>query len=453
MKHVCAPPVAALLALALMLPACSSGNSSALPYMQSGSALQHLNATGAGKIQHIVFIVQENRSFDNLFQGYPGADTVSQGKDSKGKTVTLKPVPLSDQYVIDHSAEAMFSACNAPPGDLPGTNCRMNGFDQELNWGGPNSEPEYVYVPHKDSKPYFDMAHQGVLADRMFQSQLDESFVAHQYIIAAQAAWSVNLPTAGWGCGGGRYDQVDTITKQRSTDGPQISPCYDYQTLADELDAAKHSWRFYASSYGSNDSDDGAVWSSFQAVSHIYNGPDWKYVISPNWKFLTDVAAGQLADFTWITPVCDDSDHVNCPHGYGPSWVAALVNAVGQSKFWDSTAIFIQWDDWGGLYDHVPPPYLDRDSLGFRVPLIVLSPYAKKNYVSHVRYETASVLRFAEDLWGLGQLAPADRRANSPAADCFDFTQNPHHWIHVKAPLPPKFFERQGSQYQIPDYE
>jgi len=83
----------------------------------------------------------------------------------------------------------------------------------------------------------------------------------------------------------------------------------------------------------------------------------------------------------------------------------------------------------------------------------VLSPYAKKNYVSHVRYETASVLRFAEDLWGLGQLAPADRRANSPAADCFDFTQNPRRWVHVKAPLPPKFFELQGAQYQIPDYE
>jgi len=453
MKHVCAPPVAALLALALMLPACSSGNSSALPYMQSESALQHLNATGAGKIKHIVFIVQENRSFDNLFQGYPGADTVSHGKDSKGNTVTLKPVPLSDQYVIDHSAEAMFSACDAPPGDLPGTHCRMDGFDQEQGWGGPNGEREYVYVPHKDSKPYFDMAHEGVLADRMFQSQLDESFVAHQYIIAAQAAWSVNLPTGGWGCGGGKYDTISTLTKKRGTNGPQIQPCYDYMTLADELDAAKLSWRFYASSYGSQSSDDGAVWSSFQAVKHIYNGPDWKYVISPNWRFLTDVAAGQLADFTWITPVCDDSDHVNCPRGYGPSWVAALVNAVGKSKFWDSTAIFIQWDDWGGLYDHVPPPYLDRDSLGFRVPLVVLSPYAKKNYVSHTQYETASVLRFAEDLWGLGQLAPADKRANSPAGDCFDFTQNPRPWVKVKAPLPPKFFEGQGAEYQIPDYE
>ena len=97
--------------------------------------------------------------------------------------------------------------------------------------------------------------------------------------------------------------------------------------------------------------------------------------------------------------------------------MSALVNAVGQSKFWNSTAIFIQWDDWGGLYDHVAPPYLDRDSLGFRVPLVILSPYAMRGYVSHVQYETASVLRFAEDLWGLPQMAPADRRANSPAKD------------------------------------
>ena len=114
-------------------------------------------------------------------------------------------------------------------------------------------------------------------------------------------------------------------------------------------------------------------------MRHIYYGPDWtKDVISPNWNFITDVRAGKLANFTWITPVCDDSDHVNCPGGYGPSWVAALVNTVGKSKFWDSTAIFVQWDDWGGTYDHVPPPYEDYDGLGFRVPLLVISPYAKR---------------------------------------------------------------------------
>ena len=206
--------------------------------------------------------------------------------------------------------------------------------------------------------------------------------------------------------------------------------------------------------YGSGSSDRGFPWSGYQAVEHIRYGPDWKKVISPNWKFTTDVRAGKLANFTWITPVCHDSDHSDCGGGYGPSWVAALVNTVGKSKFWNSTAIFVQWDDWGGLYDHVPPPYLDRDSFGFRVPLLVISPYAKHGHVSHVQYETASVLRFAEDLYGLAQLAAADKRANSPAKDCFDFLQQPRPFVKIGAPLPPKFFmhERGGDDIP-PDYE
>ncbi|HYL27837.1 MAG TPA: alkaline phosphatase family protein, partial [Candidatus Nitrosotalea sp.] len=133
------------------------------------------------------------------------------------------------------------------------------------------------------------------------------------------------------------------------------------------------------------------------------------------------------------------------------------VNTVGESKFWDSTAIFIQWDDWGGLYDHVPPPPpYHRDGLGFRVPLIVLSPYSKPGYVSHVQYETASVLRFAEDLYGLDRLAQADLRANSPADDCFDFSQKARSFVKIPAPLPPKFFMHNrggGDNYFAPDYE
>jgi phospholipase C len=438
------------LSLICALAGCSSG-SQPLPYMENQAPLRHIAGTGAGKITHIVYIVQENRSFDNMFQGYPGADTVSTGKNSKGQTITLQPSKLGAYYDIDHSAAAMIAACNGT-GKLPGTDCRMNGFNNEQT-DAEFKNPQYVYVPHYQSKPYFDMAHEGVLADRMFQSQLDESFVAHQYIIAAQAAWSVDLPGGEWGCDGGKYDTVSTITTDRQY-GPNRPPCYDYQTLGDELDKANLSWRFYATRYG-DASHDGAVWSSYYAIRHIRYGPDWKKdVIAPNWKFLTDVRAGKLANFTWITPVCDDSDHVNCPGDYGPSWVAALVNAVGKSKFWDSTAIFIQWDDWGGLYDHVAPEYKDRDSLGFRVPLIVMSPYAKHDYVSHVHYETASVLRFAEDLYGLGQLAPADKRANSPAADCFDFTQKPQPFVKIDAPTPPKFFMHQyPSDYFAPDYE
>jgi phospholipase C len=437
-------------ALALALAGCSG----ALPYMQNGGVLRAVNATGAGKITHIVYIVQENRSFDNLFQGYPGADTVPKGKNSYGQTIKLQPVSLATMYDVDHSAQAMFEACNGT-GTLPGTDCRMDGFNRELFGVGAPHNPQYVYVPQRESRPYFDMAHEWVLADRMFQSQLDESFVAHQYVIAAQADWSVDLPGYLWGCGAGKRNVVATITIDRNVDGPYVHPCYDYKTLGDELDRAKLSWRFYASSFGSASSGQGAEWSGYQAVRHIRYGPDWKKdVISPNWKFITDVRAGKLANFTWITPVCADSDHVNCGGGYGPSWVAALVNTVGKSKFWDSTAIFVQWDDWGGLYDHVPPPYLGRDSLGFRVPLLVISPYAKQNYVSHVQYETASVLRFAEDLWGLDRLADADRRANSPAVDCFDFLQKPRPFVRIHAPKSPEFFMQPlPGDYFAPDYE
>jgi phospholipase C len=443
---------AAVLAL-LTLAGCSPGAQTPLPYMRSGAAFAALNATGAGKITHVVYIVQENRSFDNLFQGYPGADTVSSGMNSYGQKISLQPESLETVYYIDHSAQAMFAACKGT-GSLPGTDCRMNGFNNEGGYGGPDN-PQYVYVPHAESKPYFDMAREWVVADRMFQSQLDESFVAHQYVIAAQAQSSVDLPYGYWGCKGGPPDTVPTITQERSYGAPQQA-CFDYQTLGDELDEANLSWRFYAVRYGQDAGGNGGTWSAYQAIRHIFYGPDWKKdVISPNWRFITDVRAGKLANFTWITPECPESDHLECGGGFGPSWVTALVDTVGASKFWNSTAIFIQWDDWGGFYDHVAPRYRDYDSLGFRVPLLVISPYAKKRYVSHVHYETASVLRFAEDLYGLAHLSAADARANSPAVDCFDFSQPPRPFVKIKAPHPAKFFIHHHfrSSYFAPDYE
>jgi phospholipase C len=441
-------PLRVFAALAVtLLAACSMGSrSSPLPVANNAGAARMRADSGSGKIQHVVYIVQENRSFDNLFQGYPGADTVAKGKDSKGHTVKLQAVSLKKAYEIDHSAEAMFAACDGS-GSLPGTNCRMDGFDRERLYGGPLLG-QYAYVPHRETKPYFDMAHQWVLADRMFQSQLDESFVAHQYVIAAQAQSSVDLPTYQWGCEGRSDDVVRTITQQRTFGGTQRA-CFDYQTLGDELDTAGLTWKFYTSKYTVPTS---GLWSSYQAVKHIFEGPDWtKDVITPQKEFLTDVAAGKLANFTWITPLCLASDHTSCGGGHGPSWVSAVVNAVGQSQFWNSTAIFVQWDDWGGLYDHVAPPYVDDDGLGFRVPLLVISPYAKQDYVSHVQYETASVLRFAEDLFGLAPLAAADARAASPAADCFNFSQRPRKFVAIQAPREREFFLHGLDDNRIPD--
>ena len=423
--------------------------------MQSDAALRALSTTGAGKIRHVVYIVQENRSFNDVFQGYPGAYTVSSGRDSKGGTIELQPVSLAVHYLIDHSADRDVRRMPTEP-----ESCR----ERSAGWtdSTKNSSTKRPRESSTRSTSTCRTANRSRISiwrtngcSPTACSNRSSTRVSSptNTSLPRKRSQSVNIPYGPWGCPPGPDDTVQTITIDRTYGTPQV-PCFDYQTLGDELDAAGLSWRFYTSKYGTRASGRGAIWSSYQAVRHIYSGPDWKKdIVTPQKRFLTDVAAGKLADFTWITPVCDDSDHVSCGGGYGPSWVAALVNAVGESEFWDSTAIFVQWDDWGGIYDPVPPPFKDYDGLGFRVPLIVISAYAKHDYVSHVQYETASVLRFAEDLFGLGQLAAADKRATSPAADCFDFMQRPRRFVPIKAPKGRKFFLDQPDDYRIPDYE
>ena len=203
-RNNAAAPACALIAA---LAGCSFGGSPSLPAARSeAGAMRALAQTGAGKIAHVVYIVQENRSFDNLFQGYPGADTVAtrQGlerKDDRASAgeprdrVRHRPLGESDVRGLRRHRKA--------------SRARIAGWTdstKNLRTGGPPN-PQYVYVPHDDSKPYFDMAHEWVVADRMFQSQLDESFVAHQYVIAAQAQSAVDLPKGLWGCGGGSSDR------------------------------------------------------------------------------------------------------------------------------------------------------------------------------------------------------------------------------------------------------
>ena len=181
-------------------------------------------------------------------------------------------------------------------------------------------------------------------------------------------------------------------------------------------------WRFYA---GAPDGD-GGLWSSYQADRKIFRGPDWGAdVVNPPSKFLTDIGNGELANITWITPTWEASDHPGLPGSNGPAWVASLVNSVGTSRFWNSTAIFVMWDDWGGWFDPVQPVYEDYDGLGFRVPMLMVSAYAKHGYVTHVQYETSSVLRFIEDNFGLPQLAASDARANDPGERRFRLPSNP----------------------------
>jgi phospholipase C len=146
--------------------------------------------------------------------------------------------------------------------------------------------------------------------------------------------------------------------------------------MADLLDAKGISWRYYAPGAG----DEFSILSAFQAIRHIRFGPDWaSHVITPESTVLTDIQNGQLAQVTWIVPALARSDHPHSASNEGPDWVGSIVNAIGASKYWNSTAIFVSWDDWGGWYDHVPPPQVDAMGLGFRVPFIVVSPYARRS--------------------------------------------------------------------------
>jgi phospholipase C len=406
----------------------------------AGSGRSHRARPQDMLVQHVVILIQENRTVDNLFQGYPGADTASSGQTSTGQTVPLTSIGLRVPYDIKHGLTGYLSSYDGG---------KMDGFDLEKTFGptGGRPNPQYGYVPANQSQEYFAIANQYVLGDRMFASNLDASFAAHQYLIAGQAGNSVDIPNGPWGCGSN--SRVLTITPQR-TFGPKERPCFDYQTLADELDQNGLSWHFYAP----QPRDPAWNWNAYHAIKHIYRSPEWfTNVTWPETQVLTDVAAGHLAAVTWVVPRYTFSDHSGSHSAQGPEWVTNVVNAIGQSPFWNTTTIFVVWDDWGGWYDHVAPPQLDYDGLGFRVPLLVISPYAKQGYVSHVQYEFGSILRFAEDNWGLKTLAASDARANRIAPDCLNFNRLPRPFTPFPTQMKPLDFLHAPPSEQPPDNE
>ena len=445
-------------AAALAFSACSGSgaNNAPLPTAFAPTLPAALRSAdrraSSSKIQHVVIVVQENRSFNDLLYGFPGATTQSYGYDSSNNKIDLVPIPLETSWDLEHDASGFFAACNGT-GSIPGTNCQMNGFNHEFTdcYGScPYAHPQYGYVPHSETKPYFDMGKQYVVADQMYASNLDaSSFISHQYIISGQAGGgAVNFPYGAWGCPGGPGDKISKIGPQRQIpDGNEVV-CWDPTTLGDELDSANISWAFYAASYSSHNP---GIWSAYQAINHIYNGPDWqKDIISQPSQFLTDVTNGNLRTVSWVTPTWTNSDHAGSRSNSGPSWVASVVNTIGQSKYWKSTAIFIFWDDYGGWYDPEAPAYADYDGLGLRLPLIIVSPYAKKGYVSHTPLEHGSILKFVENTFGLPAMTASDKRANAPD-DAFDFNKPPRKFKTIPAVYRREYFLHQPPDYHIPD--
>jgi len=410
---------------------------------------------GVTAIQHVIVIFQENRTPDNLFQDpnliANGADIVSSGINSKGQTIPLQPGALAAVYDLNHAHAAFLQMYD---------NGKMDGADKvqvycstgSTNCPPPN--PQFAYVYPSDVAPYFTLAETYTFADRMFQTNQGPSFPAHQFIISGTSAPTATsplfaaentVPTASAaGCAAPSNVTVAMIDPNGNESSTQY-PCFEHSNLTDLLDAQSFSWRYYAPSATS-------IWTGPNAIQHIRFGQDWNYVIIPQTQVLTDIAGGNLAAVSWVIPGGQASDHPAGNNGSGPSWVASIVNAVGKSPYWANTAIFITWDDWGGWYDHVAPPVINSYEYGFRVPLIVVSPYAKPAYISHVTHDFGSILKFIEKTYNLPSLGYADAQADD-LSDCFNFGQTPLSFHNLTAPLDAEHFLNDKQPPTDPDDE
>ncbi len=421
----------------LILTACVAfqNGPSAAPGGSTGVA----PAGGAAKsafIKHVVIILQENRTPDDLFQALAdeGADIRPWGIDAKGKRVKLIETSLATVYGLGHNHAAFVRDYDCG---------KLDGFDAGVQFKY-HLHP-FSYAPLSEVQPYVDMARQYAFADHMFETQQAGSFPAHQYIVSGAASAEPesadfvagdpfdpkNGRAAPAGCDAATASAVNTIDPKDGSAGPTPAPCFNRPALSDLLDYKGVSWRYYQNGLGVG------LWHAFDAIRHVRFGPDYQYVVTPPETILNDVQNGQLPGMSWVMPAdSKHSDHPGNDSNEGPSWVAAVVNAIGNSQYWDSTAIFLTWDDWGGLYDHMVPPMENNwYELGFRVPLVIISPYSKHGYVSHVQHEFGSLLAFSEETFGIrkGALRATDVRSDD-LSDAFDFKQTPRPFVTISAP-------------------
>jgi len=431
--------------------------------------------------QHVIMIIQENRSPDNLFNDpnliAAGADIQTFGVNSSGQKITLQPVALANNYDLGHNHANFLEMYD---------NGKMDGADKVdcVAVGGacpPN--PQFRYVDNSDGtiEPYFQLAEQYSFANRMFQTNQGSSFTAHQFLFSGTSAisefseWMAaespngNGKGFGIGCTAAAAEFVNLINPL----GLEIEtafPCFEHPTLTDMLDDAGVSWKYYSPSANS-------MFTAPNAIRHICapsnsdcTGKDWlNDVVLNQAQVLTDIANCNLSQVNWVIPTLQASDHPEDNQGLGPSWVASIVNAVGTStcnpSYWSNTAILITWDDWGGWYDHVPPFRLGQRNrwgaglvYGFRVPLVVVSAYTPQGYISNVTHDFGSFLRFVEYVFSgpngpLGPIPPgfyADAYADN-LFDFFNFKQAPRPFKVIPATHDARYFINDTSPRLDPD--
>jgi phospholipase C len=414
-----------------------------------------------GKIEHVVFLIKENRTFDNYFGTFPGANGLTTALDSTGNVVPL--AQASDTNFgcdIDHSPEGADAAWNCG---------MMNQFDTikysttkpacDQSKPAPYKNHSLTQFTKKDIPNYFALASHFTLGDNMFSALRGPSYPNHMYTVAAQSGGfslgvgAVNNPgnifntTGGWGC------DVPKQTEQTLPYGKfQCPPAQDYgthsscwtgvPTIVNEIEAKGLDWRYYGPGPGQS----GYIWTILNAFSEIRNNPtEWAKVV-PYTQFVTDLTSGGLKDVSWIVFPGSLSEHPPNSVCAGENYTISLVNALESSPYWCTTALFITWDDFGGFFDHVPPPNQPNADVygpGFRVPLIVVSPYAKAGFIDSHQWDFTSLLRFAEVNFGLHYLTPRDQGSGSMVT-AFDFNAvtSPLFLAQRTCPVPPAGWQK-----------
>jgi phospholipase C len=449
--------------------------------------------------KHVVVIVQENRTPDSLFYALctnPGACSTSHGpnqydiqtsnwldKEATGGVIQPVAVPLANSYDLGHGHHDFVSMCDAAANTGA---CLMDGAANIPCTPAPNAppcppNPQFAYVDNSDGTldPYLALATQYGWANYMFETNQGPSFPAHQFIFGGTSAPKAKDDEVGvfasengktgfeiGGCAAAPGTTVQLINS-RGVENPkmQIFPCFEHRTVSDLLRAGGFSWRYYTS-------DPNSIWTAPNAIRHICLaknesciGPQWtKNVDLTSSDVLSDIAACNLRDVSWVIPTGQNSDHPGGNTGGGPSWVASVVNAIGGSgcadgsrSYWSDTAILVMWDDWGGWYDHEPPAILPAPEggyqLGFRVPLIVISAYTPAGYIDNGRYDFGSVIRFIEHNFGMpeGSLNFADARADTDLTTFFNFNQRAREFRTVPSLFDANHFLNDTSPPLPPD--
>jgi phospholipase C len=412
----------------------------------------------ATKIQHIVFIVQENHSFDNYFGTYPGANgfpvgisvPINPSEASVGSVVPFHLNVTQSIYIVgdelppgvsDPSELETDSQTAASP--FPFQNESIGGdlshawkvahidYDEGKMDGfilGEGSTLTMGYYDRNDIPYYWDYADNYVLDDNFFSSLMGSSFPNHLYIASGTNGPVTNL-NYRWILNGHVVDNPAPAFNWQDVS-------LDWSTLAEEMSNANVPWAWYD---GEAKPLKPNIWDVLPLFTYFQNHPDQlSEHVQNTQRFINAIQNGDLPAVSWIIPggwvpptypiVCKNhvfpSEHPPARSDCGMDYVAYLVNQVMQSQYWQSSAIVITWDDYGGFYDHVPPPQIDMYGEGFRVPTLVISPWAKHGFIDHTQYEFASLLRLAEDNFHLPLLGTRDIQAND-MMNSFNFNQLP----------------------------